>query len=233
MAQRRNRRNKQRSEEIDETLIDVVEVKDNVTEYFEENKTMILGGIGLLILLVVAFISYRFAYKAPMEANAFEQMYRAETQFSRDSFALALENPGGGFEGFLDIIDNYPGTNAANLSKYYAGVSYLNLGRYEDAIEYLDSYSPAGDVTPIMKFGAIADAHSELGDYDNAISNYRKAANASDNELLTPYYLNKLALLLKKEGDDEGALSIFKQIKEKYPKSTEGIAVDRYIYSMK
>ena len=229
MAKRRNRRNRQKEQEIDETLIDVVEVRDEVTEYFEENKTLVLSVIALLLFLVIAFIGYKFAYKAPQEAQAKEQMYKAETQFARDSFALALENPGGGFLGFLDIIEQYGGTKSANLSKYYAGVSYLNLGRYEDAIEYLKSFSAGGEVSPIMKNGAIGDAYSELGDMNQAMSFYQKAIAAEDNNLLTPYFMNKLALLKRKEGQTSEAVELFKKLKETYPSSTEGLNADKYI----
>ena len=86
-------------------------------------------------MIVGGYLFYDLMVKTPNENAAKEAMYRAEEQFARDSFALALENPGAGFGGFLDIIDEYPGTSAANLAKYYSGISYLNLGRYEAAID--------------------------------------------------------------------------------------------------
>jgi hypothetical protein len=52
-------------------------------------------------------------------------MMLAQQQFEKDSFQLALTNPGGGYSGFLDIIDSYSGTKTANLAKYYAGICYL------------------------------------------------------------------------------------------------------------
>ncbi len=223
MAKRRSKK------AAEETLIDVVEVKEHAQDYFEKNKYLILGVLGAIVLIAGGYLFYTLGLKAPKEKMAMEAIYKAEQQFERDSFALALENPGGGFEGFLDIIDNYNGTKAANLAKLYAGISYLNLGRYDDAIAYLEAHSGEGNVSPIMKNGNLGDAYSEMGDYDKAISFYKKAVSAGDNELLTPYYMNKLALLQRRQGDDAGALSNFQKIKEKYPDSNEGINVDRYI----
>ena len=91
-------------------------------------------------------------------------------EVAQDSFILALENPGGGFEGFLDTIDNYGSTKSGNLAKYYAGISYLNLGRTEDAINYLESYRSNDDITSIMKAGALGDAYAESQSYDKALS---------------------------------------------------------------
>jgi len=220
------RRNKKKD---DEQLIDIIEVKDQTQNYFEENKTKILSIIGLLFLVVVAFLVFKFMIQQPKEKNAKAAIYKAEQQFQRDSFALALENPGGGFEGFLDIIDNYSGTSTANAAKLYAGISYLNLGRFDDAISYLDSHSASGTYAPIIKNGNLGDAYAEKGELDKALSYYQKASNAGEDALLTPYYLYKLGLLAKRQGQDDKALKAFQEIKDDFPKSEEARKVARLV----
>lgn len=228
MSISRRKKKQEVVEEVQEEIVEVIEtdeVVDNAQEFFENNKTLILGGIVALVLLVVAFLAYKYAYKMPREKEASEQIYLAEQQFAKDSFAVALENPQG--TGFLDIIDSYGGTKAANLAKYYAGVSYLNLGRFDDAVDYLKDFSPAGEISPIMKHGVLGDAYSELDDLGAAKAEYKKAAS-SDNSFLTPYYLNKLGLLSIKEGDKDAAKEYFAKIKENYPKSNEAGQADYY-----
>lgn len=217
------------SKNTEDQLVDVVEVRDKTQHFFEENKTTVLGAIALLVLLVGGFLVYKYMFQQPKETNAKAAIYKAEQQFQRDSFALALENPGGGFEGFLDIIDNYSGTKTANTAKLYAGISYLNLGRYDDAIEYLNAHSAAGTYSPIVKNGNLGDAYSEKGEFDQAMSYYQKAANAGDDDLLSPYYLHKLGVLAKRQGDKSKALNALKKIKDKYPDSVEANKVDRLI----
>ncbi len=224
MAIRRSQNKKQE----DETLLDVVEARDNAQVFFDNNKVAILGGLTLLILLIVAFLAYKYAYQAPREKEASEEIIYAQRAFEKDSFALALENPGGGYEGFVGIIENYGGTKAANLAKYYAGVSYLNLGRYEEAVDYLNDFSAKGDVTPIMKSGVLGDAYGELGQFDKAISAYKKAVGY-DNSFLTPYYLNKLGLLLNQQGSADQAKQYFQRIKDDYSTSNEAGKVDYYL----
>ncbi|MEL6389798.1 MAG: tetratricopeptide repeat protein [Bacteroidota bacterium] len=216
----------------DDLLLDVTEVSEKAGSFVEENQTLLIGIAGLVVAIVAGFIAFNMLYKAPREKAAMEQMFKAEYQFQRDSFALALENPGAGYDGFLDIIDNYGGTDAANLAKYYAGVSYLNLNRFEDAISFLKSYKAKGKVTPITKWGAIGDAESELGNMESAIDAYRKATTTR-NSALTPYYLDKLGLLLQRQGDSAGALAAFERIKKEYPKSTEAADVEKYLAMLK
>ena len=222
---KRNRRKKQQ----EDTIVDLVEARGQAQDFFQKNQLLVIGVAAALALLVGGYLVYKLLYLAPREKQAIEQMYKAEYQFSRDSFALALENPGGGFDGFLDIIDNYSGTTTSNTAKYYAGISYLNLGRYESAIDYLKDFNAKGSVASITKFGALGDAYSELGELDKAYSNYKKAIGAGDNALLSPYYLKKLGLLYENQGEFDNALDAYSDIKEKYPDSSEGQDIDKYI----
>jgi len=219
------RKQRQREEEI----VELVEEKNKEGGFLQNNQFLFLGILALGALLIGGILAYSLLYKAPRDAKAMSAMYKAEEQFKKDSFALALENPGGGFDGFLDIIDNYNGTKAANLAKYYAGISYLNLGNFDAAIEYLSSSSPGGSVLPITKYGALADCYSEKQDFAQAIEFYERAVNTQENEFLTPYYLRKLALLHERQGNSEAANTYFRKIKEDFPNSDEGQVIDKYI----
>lgn len=224
MARRKTNRKK-----ADETLVDIVEVKDNAQSFVDQNQRLLFGlGIGLIVL-VGGYFFYQNLYKAPKEKEAMEQMFKAQEQFERDSFALALTNPGGGYVGFLDIIDSYSGTKAANLSNYYAGVSYLNLGQFDAALDYMKSFSPAGQVGPVMKYGVLGDIYSELDQMDSAMSNYKKAINSGENEVLTAYYLKKLGMLHEKNGNLADAKSSYEQVKTDFPNSPYASDIDKYI----
>lgn len=213
----------------DETIIDIVEARDNITDYINDNKGLVFGVIGAIVLAIFGYLGYQYGIVGQRENDAVEQISKAQEQFARDSFALALENPGGGFEGFLDIIDNYGGTATANSAKYYAGVSYLNLGRYEDAIDFLSGVKAKGEVLPVMKQGNLGDAYSELGQMDKAKAAYKKAVSAKENSFLTPYYMNKLALLNMKENNTAEAQKLFSQIKNEYPESQVASEVDKFL----
>jgi tetratricopeptide (TPR) repeat protein len=212
----------------EEVLVDIVDIRNQAQSFYERYQNFILIGAAALALLIGGIIAWRW-YTETKQVEAIEQMAQAQKQFERDSFAMALTNPGGGFSGFLDIIDNYGGTKAANLSCYYAGVCYLNLGKFEVAIDYLKDFSAKGDIMPIMKNGALGDCYAETKNFDKAMSYYKSAASAGDNDFLTPYYLKKVAMLAQKRGDNAAARDAFQKIKDKYPTSAEGQEAEKYL----
>lgn len=220
---------RRKKKKADETLVDIVEAKEQAQDFFEKNQLLVLGVLAVIVILIGGVFAYGNLYKKPRNDRAMEQMFQAQFQFERDSFALALDAPGGGYDGFLDIIDNYSGTKAANLAHYYAGICYLNLGRHEAASDFLANFKAAGDITPIMKFGALGDALSELEDWSGAIQNYEKAIDQGDNEFLTPFYMKKLGMLHDRQGNAAEAQALYNEIKEKYPASTIGQDIDKYI----
>jgi len=220
------RRNKKKT---DETLVDLVEARDSASDFLDKNQNNLLIGLVAIVLLIGGYLAYKHLIQGPKEVEAAGAMVKAQEQFSRDSFALALENSTGAYMGFLDIVDNYGGTKAGNTANYYAGISYLHLGEYEAALSFLKDYSGKGSVLPIMKNGAMGDAYSELGQMDNAISSYNKAVNAGENDMLESYYLKKLGLLHEKQGDLAASAAAFKRIKKDYPTSTDGRDIDKYI----
>ncbi len=223
MARRRNKKQQE------ETLVDLVEAKEQAQDYLGDNSSLIIGGLVALLVIVGGYFAYQQFVSKPNEVAAQESLRFAQDQFARDSFALALDNPGGGNPGFLDIIDEYGSTPAGNTALYYAGISYLNLGNFQAAIDYLKDFNAEGTLTPITKYGALGDAYSELNQFDDAISNYKKAISSGENEALVTYYMKKLGLLYEKQGDVAGAMSMFEDIKAQYPESIIANDIDKYI----
>lgn len=224
-----SKRIKNKSKQADETLVDLVEVTGQAQGFIEKNQMLIFGALIGLVVIIGGVFAYNNFYVAPQQQEAVEQMTQAQVQFERDSFALALTNPGGGYSGFLDIIDNYGATRAGNLASYYAGICYLHLGEYDAAIDYLKDFSATGEVTPAMKYGAIGDAYSEKEDFDSAMDYYERAAKANDNEIITAYYLKKIGLLHERNGAFKEAKEAYEKIKKEYPNSPDGRDIQKYI----
>ncbi len=200
--------------------------------FIESNGKVISIVVGAIVVVVAGVLAFNKFYIQPKEDEALSQMFMAENYFEKDSFNLAI-NGDGNYLGFLDIIDDYGITKSANRAKYYAGISYLHLGQYEEAIDYLKKFKTDDLLLSPVKEGAIGDAMLELGKKEDALSQYKKAYSATENELTTPVYKMKAAAILESMNQYADALKLYEEIKKEYPQTAEGSTVDKYIARVK
>lgn len=205
--------------------------------WIAKNQKIIFGIVGVIALATVLYLVYDRFMAAPKETEAASEMFQAQNYFAQavdgtvanDSlFNLAL-NGGEGKLGFLGIIENYSGTDAAKNAHYYAGMAYLHIGKYKEAVEHLDQFSSKDGILNAMAKGATGDAFAQLGKNEDALEFYVKATQASDDEVTAPRFLYKAgqtALLLNKKDE---ALKYFTQIKEKYEDAPEAVNIDAQI----
>lgn len=98
----------------------------------------IIGVIVATIVIVLGYLSYRNIIVEPKAAEASTEVFQAQKYFeqgladeaSRDSLFQRALSGGDGKYGFLDIIDNYSGTPAAEMATYSSGMIYLHLGDF-------------------------------------------------------------------------------------------------------
>ena len=211
-----------------DNLQDIENVLTKSEQFIEDNQKIITYIVGAIVIVVAGYLSLNRFIIQPREKEAQSQMFMAENYFEKDSFNLAL-NGDGNYLGLLDIIDDYGMTKTARLARYYAGVSYLRLGEYKEAIDYLGRFKTKNIVLGPVREGSMGDAYLQLGEKDKALNHYLKAVKISENEFTAPIYLMKAGNLLELDGQHEKALQNYKTIKEKYPETTEGRNVEKYI----
>jgi tetratricopeptide (TPR) repeat protein len=204
----------------------------SVQSLWEKYQNLILYVVGGILVVILGWWLYNKMIVEPRQTEAVAAMWQAEQQFGRDSFQLALENPGGGFDGFLAIADKFSGTGAGNLANYYCGICYLHSGDFDKALEYLKDYSAKTDDMAAVRYGCIGDAYSEKQDYDSAEGYYKKAANATKNELIAGYYLKKLGMFYEFQNKKDDALKAYERLRRDYPNpgSNDWREVEKYIY---
>ena len=72
-------------------------------------------------------------------------------------------------------------------------------------------------------------AYAEKENTDEAIKHYRKASEHKPNKFTTPINLLKLGLALETVDKYSEAKSCYEKIKQDYPKSPEGLEIEKYI----
>ncbi|KEQ30020.1 tetratricopeptide repeat protein [Pedobacter antarcticus] len=208
------------------------EVNHNVRKgsFLEENSKSLLFIAAAVIVLVIIYFWYQNVYLKDRAEEASAKMYKAEQFIGVDSLANKAINGDAGYPGFEKIADEYNNTKSANLANLYLGGIYLRKGEYKKATEVLGKYTETGSVVADpLALGMLGDAYSELKDYNQAITYYKKAADKSSNKFTSPLFLKKLGLVYETQKKYKDAEAAYTKIKVDFPASQEAAMIDEYI----
>jgi predicted negative regulator of RcsB-dependent stress response len=211
-----------------------IEKAKNVWDKY--NKVIMIGGI-LIIAGAIAYIFFK-NQKASKNAKAEDTVFVGINYFEKagstpnpDSlYNIALNGDAAGNKGLLYTIKNYGGTDAGNLAKFYAGNCYLQLKDFPNAIKYLKDFSTDARQIQARAYKNLGDAYAESGKENEAFDNYKKAAyhfkEDEDNSSEYMFFAARMAQKLKK---DKEAIEIFKDLKDKYPRTRYGNDAVKYL----
>lgn len=244
----------------DEPTVDNTEVNENIEEtveekapkaidpslegiqlFYETNKKMITYVGGGLVLIIAAFCFFKFYYLPEQENEAATEIFWAQNYFEADSFNIALKGnvavmaPEGQktIMGFEAIAEEYSMTKTGSLANYCAGICYLRTGKFDQAIEFLQKYDGDDEMVAPIAVGAIGDCHMEMNRVDEAIKFYLKAAETSNNNFTTPFYLKKAGFAYEQKANFSEALALYERIQKEYMRSNEGKEIERDIAKVK
>lgn len=195
-------------------------------DFLKSNSKIIAGILVVAVVLIGGVLFFQYNTQQQNE-KAQAEMFQAVYFFEQDSVDFAL-NGDGINKGFLTIIENYPRTDAANLSHFYTGSIYLSQKKFEDALTHLEEFSTDDYLVQAKAYSLIGDANLELGKTDEAIEQYTKAARTHENKFMSPKYLAKLAVAQEEAGKLEEAILTYTEIEEKYYESFEFAAARKH-----
>jgi len=203
---------------------------DRAKDFWSQYSRPITIAVLAIIILAAGYFAYKKFVKEPKEAKAAEAIFRAEDYYRMDSLNLAL-NGDGINPGFVKIADQYSGTKAGNLAKFYAGAAFLQTGDAAKAAKYLDDFETDAKQIQARAYKLLGDAYAEQGKNKEAFNNYKKAAhhfendeaNSSDYLFMAAYFADRV---LK---DQKQAIELFKELKNKYPRTERGFEAEKYL----
>ncbi len=201
----------------------IAKAKDFWTRY---NKPIMVVST-VLILAIGGWYGYQNFFVKPKESKANDAMFKAQAYYGIDSLNLAL-NGDGQYDGFLRIISKYGGTKAAKLARFYVGDIYIRMNDNEKAITQLKKFSTSSKPLQARAYKLLADAYGDLGKNSDALSYYKKAArhfeedesNSAEYLFFAAYFADRVMK------DQKEAIALYKEIKEKYPKSQQAFNAD-------
>jgi|GEM_PF-346780 len=238
-------KNKSKSQEEVEELVDQSEVtyeeevggetseSGDDQGFFAKNRNMIILAV-IAIVGIGGYMLYQGSQGDSENQEALGEMAMAEVMYQVDSTAQSI-NENVRFVGFQSIIDQYGGTDAANLATYYAGTGNLKMGQPDAGLSYLEDFETGDNFLSAAALAAKAYAFEQKIDFGSAAETYEKAAvTPEENNFSTPMYLMDAARNYESAGNNEKALETYMRIRKDFPRyqSVQDQTVDKYIYKL-
>ncbi|MBP8776798.1 MAG: tetratricopeptide repeat protein [Bacteroidaceae bacterium] len=197
--------------------------------FLEKNGKLLIGALIAIAVIAGGYFGYKYLYIAPREEKAQAAIFVGQTLFEEGNFDQALNGDNKGFTGFLKAADQYSGTKTANLLNAYIGLSYKALGKTAQAIEALNDFDSDDEMISPAILGALGNCYVDAGDLEKGVSFLEKAAKKADNSTLSPIFLRQAGLVLEKLGQNDKALALYEEIKNKYYNVGMSLEIDKYI----
>ncbi len=211
------------------------EVKAEVDDrsFIQKYQNLLLIGVVAVVAIGVYFYTQRGGVDEE-NIEALQEMAMAEVYYQQDSVGRAITEQIQ-FLGFESVIDQYEGTDAANLARYYVGTGKLKLGEIDAGISYLEEFEKGDNMVSASAWGALGYAYEQKIDFAGAAAAYEKAAvTPEENDFTTPMYLMDAARNFESAGNPDRALEIYQRLKKDFPRyqSVADQTVDKYIYKL-
>ncbi|RMF62550.1 MAG: tetratricopeptide repeat protein [Bacteroidetes bacterium] len=182
--------------------------------FFEQNRTLVLGALAGVVLVIAGLIGYHF-YQQHQQQEALAEMAGAVQAYEQGRYREALDGTAD-YVGLLSIIERYGGTDAGNLARFYAADALFRLGEYDQALEYFEEFDAEDNLLAASALAGQAAIYEHRGDYDRAARLYRRGAEMAESDLLAVDYLYDAARALEAAEDYDEALEVYEEIKARY-----------------
>ncbi|MDP5075457.1 MAG: hypothetical protein NWP82_03140, partial [Flavobacteriales bacterium] len=138
----------------------------NTTSNFFEKYRKPLMAVGIaLVVGVGGYFAYDATIAQPREREAANALWKAQYYLSIDSIDWAL-NGHEDAPGFQSVIDNYEGTDAAELAHYGAAICFRTKGDFGNALAHFKEVNVDDQAVSVYVLGNIGDMNVELGQLD-------------------------------------------------------------------
>ena len=204
----------------------------NATDFYEKNKQTI-GYTLLAIVVMVAGTWWYFSRQATNNETASAKLGSVFSYVDNNQYQLAIDGvPERKITGLKSIVEEYGGTNAGNIARFYLANAYFQLNKYDEALTHFEEFSPSESYLAVSRLTGIAGCYEAKGEYEEAAEHYEKASVGYPKDVDAAANMNSAANNFLLAGKKERALDLFKKLKKEYPTTQFAREADRYIVQL-
>ncbi len=205
----------------------VVTFYARILDLTDRYRTYFYGAIAAVVVIILASIAWSFMQSARQQ-EALDAMTGAVAAYEAGSWQTALDGTGNSL-GLLDIVDEYGGTDAGNLARFYAADAYFRMGNYEEALPLFRSYNRDGNIIGASATAGEAAILESQGENEDAAALYSRAATMYSSDATSPGYFMAAGRAFEAAGETASARRVYERVRDEYPNSQEARDIEFYL----
>lgn len=200
-----------------------------LTGLYETHKKTLRYSITAVVIVVLVVVFYINNQKANIE-KASADLGKVYQYFDNGQYQVAIDGvPERNIPGLKAIVENYGGSTAGELARFYLANSYYQIGKYDEALEEFEAFSPTVELLVISRLSGIAACYEAKGEYARAAEFFEQAVGVNTNDVNAAENLNSAARNFALAGESERALDLYRKLKKNYPTTSYGREAGRFI----
>lgn len=194
----------------------------NALSWFEENRTKVFAGIGVLILAVAGFFLWQ-SNAAADEEKASVMLSRIVPAYQSSNWRVAIDGDmnariqGEPVKGLKDVVSQYGSTRSGNMAKLYLANSYYFMGKLDSAQQVFESVDASESLVKASVSAGKAAIFEEKGNKEEAAKLFKTAAEMEKANPLNADYSLSAARNFEQAGKKDEAVKLYKSILAEYP----------------
>lgn len=186
----------------------------SIAERIKNNSRLIVA-LSIFIFVVLVGIMVWFFVAQNGSRKADEAVAKADME-QNDSIAMTL---------YKEAAEH--GYKSGNRAKVEMGIRLYQQGKYQEALDYLKDADMDDNIVASGVYTLTGDCYVNLKNYDDALSAYKKAVSAADeNPTIVPTVLLKEANVYREQKNYAAEAEAYKTILDEYPAYTRGTQID-------
>jgi len=194
-----------------------------VKAWISRNRSNILWGFAAVVL-GVAFLAYTQRGRAGKPKGQWEYVQAVYLMSTGDT-AWALP-------ALQDLYQKFPNTKWGKRALYYLGYHYYTVGDMTKAEEFWTRFlssKPGDPFTEANALSGMASIRMNQERYEEAERFLSEAISKAPYETYRAFYTYRKAMCLEISGKPSEALKLYREIKEKYPKTPSAVEAEARI----
>ena len=200
-----------------------------VTSFYETYKKQISIGVTALVVLIIVAVVF-FKNRGENSERAMTQLGAVFQLYDNGQYQVAIDGvPERNVAGLKSIVENYGGTRAGEMARFYLASAYYQLGNYDGALTNFEEFSAPDELLAVTRLAGIGECYEARGMHKEAAESFEKAATKYAKDASAAENLNNAARNFGKAGEKEKAIDLYKRLKKSFPASSFAREADRFI----